>query len=852
MAILNLATRNYRLIIGGLDCSAGVIQGSVSQSQYQSQQGLIATQGSFTLRNTTGFTEDLDDRTNPQWRRTASVTLEIADTTGTLRPAPIGAQTYINEAEYDGRQTLSIKTTCIIGLLDAATPPGPGLDVDPGDTLNASAILSQISNRLGGVSITGSLQFASWQAPTSKTDNRSYVKFLGAVCWANGAIAYSNSTAITIKPINLYPAPLMTRWVERDAQDFNRLTGAERPCEVVRVTGIKLEVEPTPPDDVTTNTTPGVVSDIVPRTVGTSGGDEPIIVSITETTSNRNNSTRIETETTEVQRAAGTIDPRLDVETSSIGALCRLVDAETTISTRTFETPPYVLGAPPGKTPTDEGRLLEERSTTTTKGDYALKAWNDNLPEQLQKFDSGNVTQSETVTKYTYRFLNKEAGDRVIQGEYVQFSKITETRQIRAVAFPSVYFSPFTKAIPYEIQLGPNTVQKGTRWARSQDPLEEIVTERVIVEYAENAAGEWVETTTPYSATVDEIDADVYYDEAGIGEIFYSSPPDPMPDWLQVTTLTHGNIRLAPGTIRRRTGPSVQPPSPTRFSKEIKTTEKPITGEVKLAPLVGGNLQDRERDYQAEPGTLTQKSQAEKVAKTEGAILLGRHKGGAFSLDCADPLFSYSPLCAVDWVQPDLKIQRYLIDGLSLGMSDRQLVAAADGIWTGTVGTADPNNPPVANPTPPDPTVTVETPPPTLPYRPVYRFTFAMAKRTAFTFLPYPTTRTFTFTSKMGHFFGGLSRIGDAPLVTVGSESAEDPIVRAEGDAPVATLGTDSASAPPLPSGDAPVATVGSESVADPSADGDAPIATLGTDSAGDPTADGDAPIATLGTEGAS
>ena len=102
----------------------------------------------------------------------------------------------------------------------------------------------------------------------------------------------------------------------------------------------------------------------------------------------------------------------------------------------------------------------------------------------------------------------------------------------------------------------------------------------------------------------------------------------------------------------------------------------------------------------------------------------------------------------------------------------------------------------------------------------------------SFSYLPYPKERRFSFTIAMGYYFGGLSRAGDVPVATVGSEAADDPIVRAEGDAPVATVGSDSTNAPPSPSGDAPVATAGSETTPTPAADGDAGTGTIGTEGA--------------------
>lgn len=691
--MINLSTRNYQLLINGLDCSPCLVALAGGFSHYD-QSGLVKIDGSLELRRVIGWTESLDDRFNSRWARGKEIKFYVADDTGVLQLAPILGTSYVLDAEYDGIDQLTIQIGCKLTILDYRTPPGEGIDIPLGIGTECDDVAVALLEKAGLSGFVGTIP-GSLSVPVSKLGTQSYIGLFGQLCWANNKLAYQGRDGlIYVKPVNLFAPPLTgEKWVENYAVKYERLSGAEKPCSSIITAGAKLETQP-PKDSYEVsqeqygasvswvNDTPTSARQIIRRG----------LIRRTILTERVIRGARKFVTKTETYLPVNTINPE-----SSVSSL-RLAEIE--IETKIYEKQPAGNGI-------DEGKLLRVEKETRQANGLFLKDFYAANPSRPY-FPLNIFISQKSVTHYKYS------------------TPITVTTETWA-AIGSLF--------PNEDLISPTNLvlsQRQTQTWREIRPNDYLFEETI-----EQPFG----IASP--AAVEELEATV-----GVS-----------------LALRLSLVQTSKNKKRSNSG-QANPPSPERFPTEAEIIEKPIIGTAYLPPLAGSNFREREREFSLPTGLCTSQEQADRAAQIEGAILWGKYKGQSFTLPVSDNLFAVTPLAAVHWVEQTGAIQKFLGDGWSVAFTDRQLIMAADGIWSGLVGYKPTPNPPATfppDPPPPDPLDPTLFDPAVPLYKQTFTFTCSMALTSEFTYREYALSANSLFVAVLEMGANG----GESPLADV-------------------------------------------------------------------------------------
>ncbi|MGK7929128.1 MAG: hypothetical protein AB4290_28475, partial [Spirulina sp.] len=716
----NIVTRNYQLLIDGLDCSQVLTHMTGGYSHYESQSGVIKIDGSLTLQRTVGWTEDLDDRTNPRWARGKEINISLADTTGTLKPAPIVGKVYIIESEYDGRNTLQIKFGCKLSLLDAYTPPGKRVCFPLGDEMTNAYILTKLLERIGITDgFIGSISGLT-TVPQSKLDNGSYISLIGQICYSQGRLAYQgNDGKIHIKPINLAPSPLLSRWVGAHEVSYDRLTGAEKPCEKIIVSGIGLKAEKPRSSDnwFRWEESYSKAAAFLPN----ASGD---IIAWRKYFSEK----VLRGSPRQIHQEEFVWQPKVALLPNETDSGLSLIHASKTYSTKTYE--------PQGSDPCgiDEGRLKQTQQLVYIPFGLGLAEWVENNPDHGWDVVSLILFQ-KIVTTY---FYNDSSSTNIPILEIV-----INTYQSTGSIIPDHE----GLAIPQSLDIIKRTIQGWYQIAPND---------------WEERYQEWESMAVAAPEAIEAIESR--------GESLSASGKMAL-------------IQTKKTPDARSNSGQNHPPAPERFPADADIVEIAIVGEANLPPVAGNQFRDRERHYQVEAGLLESQQQAERIAEIEGRILWGRYKGQSFACPVFDPLFEVSPLAAMHWIETDGKEQKFLIDGATISITQRQCVFASDGIWAGLVGIQPITIPSVIDDPPtPDPE-NEEEEITTKPYSKVIQFCSSLAISAKFRAYPYELDLSpISITSALGINF--LDLTASPPIVDVFGTGAKAGGATGRGETP--------------------------------------------------------------------
>jgi hypothetical protein len=685
----NIVTRNYQLIIDGLDCSQCLVQMTGGYSHYGSQPGLIKIDGSLTLQRATNWTEDLDDRSNGRWAKGKEIKITIADTTGTLRSAPIIGTVYIIESEYDGINTLQIKFGCKLTLLDANTPPKHDICFPLGDETSNTTIVTTLLEKIG---ITGGFIGSipgSMFVPSSRFNNGSLIGLIGQICYSQGCIGYQgNDGIIRIKPINLSPSPHFIRTVGKHEVEYKRLTGVEKPCEKIICSGVKLETKKPNPSDNWHDWREEYSK--AKYYLPNASGD---IVALREYREEK------------VNRLTRTISQKHFIWQPKVRLLPRHVDAGLALWYELKEFVDKVYEPPTGEIcGLDEGRLKYTQTLRYQPFGLALAEWVDNNEHGWTETDL--IVAEKIVEDWQYS-----------DGSIPSIDPATGLLSNQPIlSYQKLMYWPLGAILPEDDHVLPSSLQLARKEMRSWRKI---------------AEDDWEE----------------YYEER---ESIALADPNVL-DRLEesgrdLTTASKIALTIKKREPYRSNSGQSHPPSPNRFPADAEVKEILITGETQLSSIFGSEFRARERHYQVEAGLLTSEAQAQRIAEIEGAILWGRYKGQAFASPVFDPLFEISPLAACHWLEPSGKEQKFLMDGATLSFVQGRCVFASDAIWAGLVGvrsveTSTAEDPPI--PDPQDPTEQAIA----KPYNKAVSFCSGRAIRTGFDVQSFGSSEPVSFYS---------------------------------------------------------------------------------------------------------
>jgi hypothetical protein len=637
---VNISARNYQLIIGGLDCTRALKSVDGGYSHYDST-GLILINASLVLGRALDFNENLDDRSNPRWARGNIINLYIANSSSQLVAAPIIGYLYILKAEFDGISQLKIEAGCILNLLNFRTPAGDGACFDLEQSVDLNTIASKLLNKAGaGSKWAGSLNGAPLPVPLPKLSNESYIQLFGKLCWSNCFVAYQDNLGmIRTRKVTKVPNAVKSLQVGVDDARYERLSGAESPVELIKVSGVlstKKKVEPT----ITTEEEYGPVSAVNPE----SNSLSVILIRRTRTTEKIQRFNRTIEIETKVEEPLGIIDPK------SKKGDTQLWDSSRKIEKKIYE-PPGVSGtitqvAIGGTNPQqdncqepDEGRLFKHEIEIYRPFVVVLR------------IEAAGITPSQIGGGLT--FWLDEANK--IDYSYEQKTD-PETKKITIIPkIANTTTRPVGQILPNE--------------SYANLPLQHYPAKRQRQQWREKRKEEWEFKEINFECLA-------LVNPAAVE----SNNPNVVISLGSKLVLVQRSARVVVSNSGQAT-----PPAPERFPPTHEIIEKQVKIEVRLPALFGNpQFRPREKEIVIDGGLLTSEQQARELGLIEGHILWGRHKGQSCSVAVSDEWFNVAPLVGCWWRDINGASHLFMVDGLSVAFVNNRLALAFDGIWCGS------------------------------------------------------------------------------------------------------------------------------------------------------------------------
>ena len=261
---LNISSRKVELLIGGQDWSDWIDPDNgiqVGYPEYEVGSGLLIAQGTINLTfgaNYSLLPSSPYYRFNPsQWRRGQTVTIKVANASGTLTYLPCaGGGLRIIKApqpptkEIGGVQKMSIQIGCKLAL--EYFPPEPNKDVSgvvAGTNLDIAVIINNILNFIGLNSAFSNIGYFI-NYPLPKTGGN-WLQMAGQLAASAGRYlrcdTYGNVTGYLI---DMYIGTAIANYlIGRDEKIWEAIGDiAEQPIEKLILTGVKTTVEPVDTD----------------------------------------------------------------------------------------------------------------------------------------------------------------------------------------------------------------------------------------------------------------------------------------------------------------------------------------------------------------------------------------------------------------------------------------------------------------------------------------------------------------------------------------------------------------------------------------------------------------------------
>ncbi len=153
------------------------------------------------------------------------------------------------------------------------------------------------------------------------------------------------------------------------------------------------------------------------------------------------------------------------------------------------------------------------------------------------------------------------------------------------------------------------------------------------------------------------------------------------------TTTARINAKLALVTTSDSTVTSnagqANPPSPERGQPNLVEKEEQLEGEAEF-DTAGTSEQPRERTINI--NYVTSKEQLDKIAATEGTILIGKRLGQRFQIPFIETLYNHpEPLIQLVAIEPDGETLQYIADGIEYSHTPTKAIIGFDGIWIATL-----------------------------------------------------------------------------------------------------------------------------------------------------------------------
>ncbi|MGL5923255.1 hypothetical protein, partial [Chroococcidiopsis sp.] len=590
---INISTRNYRFLVAGKDYTPALIESTNWATNSIDQTGLVKITASFTLAEVRNLPGSIDDRINSDWNIGKSVRIQVADSTGVLRPHPCGALRILSSSyDFESRRT-QVNCGCLISLLSFKAPTDPKkLDLEQAKLTSRTAIALSLL-RLAGITNISGLNDLPYPLYYPFDISGSYLECCGKILYACLRFGRIDANEVfRVEPITLNN-PVSLQWqIGNDSGSelwYRRLSNAESPREVIEVRGSRQVGETPKYPIISFSERYGDPRLIDPNLLGSN-------IAIFEQSSTREIYSSF---TGKLERTTRKLEPvGLIIPNNRSVFQTSLIESYYEVTTYQYET-------------NEEGKLKRVSSTIyKTKGEVLKEYF-----EYLISIDDPNAYSSSSLIiaeTYTVDYLY-DSKDRV--------SKIYTTR--------------------YKTR-GELLSGLDTDWSFTLGVTPSGLT------IAENNVESWVKQSNNY--WIHRIDN---YKTAGVVNPGYFSSqekPEGMSDETfednqrsqQVSLIPDNNASL----FERSNSGQTVPPAAERKPQEVVTNSESVCGKA-IFSLYGGNpFKEKERSYSVEflgdrkrginedtgEGIIEDEEpcdneQAKAIASLEGALLAGRFKG---------------------------------------------------------------------------------------------------------------------------------------------------------------------------------------------------------------------------------
>jgi hypothetical protein len=256
--MINISARNLELIINGENWTNWIAPDKgilIGDEDYQLGTGLKPIKGTVSLqfsRWDTTLPSIPNALINPnQWWRSRSVSIRVANDSGTLTYLPCsGQQLFIlrvpQSPTYDmnGMGELNIEIGCRLAL--EYFPPEPNKDVSgviAGTALNRANIISNILNFIGVPNSISSMPYAIDYALPKVEGN--WLQMAGAIADNTGYYLRCNVSGTVIAEPILSGSSVASYLIGRDERSWDAIGNvSEQPVEKLIVSGVKQIVDP--------------------------------------------------------------------------------------------------------------------------------------------------------------------------------------------------------------------------------------------------------------------------------------------------------------------------------------------------------------------------------------------------------------------------------------------------------------------------------------------------------------------------------------------------------------------------------------------------------------------------------
>ncbi|MBW4421770.1 MAG: hypothetical protein KME13_21550 [Myxacorys californica WJT36-NPBG1] len=674
---INLSIRNYQIVIAGLDCTPGVVSFRGSDSKLD-QSGLVTFTGEIVLGRPIGF-ESLDDRRNSRWSRGQAIIVQIADSSGTLRPSPRGGRLFILDSGFDLKtRKLTLQVGDIFALMNFKEGKGDKSGICLGTSTARGEIINRLLAASGCPSLIDSVP-GSLAHPSPRLLEGNYLQQAGAIAAAAGYFLWVDSNGLVrASSINAQPsAPILSLNAASDSADYSRLEG-DQPSEEVLIRGKVTIVRKTG------DTTETQSEEYGPALLAGSSSASEIITKRTRTLDQFDRAKKRRTVQTWTAQPEGLVIPIDFVRDVPAFGRTALINSEYRIETFQYEVNAPLTGkAGESKcSQGNQGRLLEHITQVYGLFDSTFKEILSTYPKALvQNFALGTLVLIEE-THVTYRYELTPAAVTTPALEDDDPQDIPELEKLgNGPKITTRTYKAIGTVIPADF--GYKALPANVTQYRSMRSMHEA--EQQIQTWRERTFGEWQSETQVLKVI----------------PILYPDLTDTLREKLIKQSLFYDSANLmvlvdASNTIVTSNSGQAQPPAPDTYSPPFTTQDITVSGKGKFPVDATLPFRPRRKELSFEylsavvdsggvsGGIANAKAEASRLASVWGNIYWGRYKGAAITTDLNDGWFAYAPLSRGDVAESD-GTAAYLMDGFAIAMAERRCVVSFDGMLLGFV-----------------------------------------------------------------------------------------------------------------------------------------------------------------------